>query len=263
MNSLCGLWHYRGFILGSVRREFQIKYLNSLLGACWAFLNPLAMILIYTVIFSQVMQGRLPANDNPLSYSFYLCTGILVWGLFSDVVGRAQSVFIEYANLLKKLQFPRICLPVIVVANALLHFVIVFGLFTFVLIVTNSFPGWPYIALLPVLLIQLLFSIGLGIGLGVLNVFFRDVGQFFGIGLQLWFWCTPIVYPLSMLPERVQPWLMLNPMARIIEADHQIIVAGEWPNWGDLLLPALLALLVCWWGMRTFKTHSAEMVDEL
>jgi lipopolysaccharide transport system permease protein len=221
------------------------------------------MILIYTVIFSRVMQGRLPGNHNPLAYSFYLCTGILIWGLFAEVVGRAQGVFLEYANLLKKLQFPRVCLPAIILINAVLNFLIVFTIFTAVLILTNSFPGWPYIALLPLLLIQLCFSIGLGIGLGVLNVFFRDVGQFVNIALQLWFWCTPVVYPLNILPEKVQGWLLFNPMTRIIEADHQILIAGEWPNWISLWWPMLLAVLFCWWGMRAFRVHSADMVDEL
>ena len=115
MGMLKSLWAYRGFILGSVKREFQLKYRNSLLGAAWTVLNPLAMIVVYTVIFSEVMRARLPGVGGTYAYSIYLCAGILTWGLFAEIVGRCQTMFIENANLLKKISFPRMCLPVIIV----------------------------------------------------------------------------------------------------------------------------------------------------
>ena len=112
MNSMLkALWTYRGFILGSVKREFQSKYSNSLLGAAWNVLNPLAMIVVYTMIFSQVMKARLAGVNSTFAYSIYLCAGILTWGLFAEITSRALNVFIENANLLKKLSFPRLCLP--------------------------------------------------------------------------------------------------------------------------------------------------------
>jgi lipopolysaccharide transport system permease protein len=120
------IWAYRGFIRESVKREFQIKYLNSLLGAAWSVINPLAMILIYTVIFVQVMRAKLPGVDSTFAYSIYLCAGVLTWGLFAEITGRAQNTFLENANLLKKLSFPRLCLPVVVVANAALNSAIIF-----------------------------------------------------------------------------------------------------------------------------------------
>ncbi|EKF9799803.1 ABC transporter permease, partial [Vibrio cholerae] len=120
MNMLRVLFNYRGFILGNVKREFKLKYQNSLLGAAWNVINPLAMIVVYTVIFSQIMRAKLPGIDNSFAYSIYLCSGILTWGLFSEIVGRAQNVFLENANLIKKINFPRICLPVTVLCNALL-----------------------------------------------------------------------------------------------------------------------------------------------
>ena len=119
------LWVYRGFILGSVKREFQAKYHNSLLGAAWTVIQPLAMIIVYTVIFSQVMKARLPGVNSTFAYSIYLCCGVLTWGLFAEITGRAQNVFLENANLLKKLSFPRICLPAVVVLNAGLNFAII------------------------------------------------------------------------------------------------------------------------------------------
>ncbi|WP_414705307.1 ABC transporter permease [Pseudomonas sp.] len=257
------VWNYRGFVLGSVKREFQTRYRNSLLGATWTILNPLSMIVVYTVIFSQLMRARLPGVDNSLAYGIYLCAGILAWGFFAEVIGRSQSVFLEHANLIKKLAFPRICLPLIVVLNAGVNFAIIFALFLGFLLVTDNFPGWALLGIVPVLLVQTAFSIGLGIILGVLNVFFRDVGQFVGIFLQFWFWFTPIVYPLSILPEGIQPLIDLNPMAPLIAAYQGIFVYGQWPDWHALWPTTLLAAALCLLGMRLFRKRSGEMVDEL
>ncbi|WP_175922323.1 ABC transporter permease [Burkholderia latens] len=256
-------WRYRGFIVSSVKREFQSRYRNSLLGGAWMIINPLAMIFVYTVIFSQLMRARLPGVDSNLAYSVYLCAGSLTWGLFADTLTRAQNVFLEQANLIKKLSFPRICLPIIVALNALLNFGIVFGLFTIFLLVSNNFPGWSYFALIPVLLLQVAFSMGLGIVLGVLNVFFRDVGQLFGVVMQFWFWFTPIVYPITVLPERVRHYIMFNPMARVITAYQDICVWHRMPNWYSLWPVLALAVLLCVAGAHIFRRHSAEMVDEL
>ena len=260
---LRGLWEFRGFILSSVKREFQSKYRNSLLGALWMVINPLAMILVYTVIFSQVMSAKLPGVDSTFSYSIYLCAGILTWGFFAEITGRAQNMFLEQANLLKKLSFPRLCLPVIVVVNASLNFAIIFTLFTFFLLLSGNFPGWSFLALVPVLAIQTAFAIGLGMSLGVLNVFFRDVGQFFGVVLQFWFWLTPIIYPITILPERFRPMMSLNPMASLVEAYQNILVSNQWPDWNKLLPIVLLAILLCILSLHLFRKHSGEMVDEL
>jgi lipopolysaccharide transport system permease protein len=254
---------YRGFILGSVKREFQLKYRNSILGAAWTVLNPLAMIIVYTVIFAEVMRNRMPGNSSTFSYSIYLCAGVLTWGLFAEITQRAQTVFIEHAGLIKKITFPRLCLPVIVVLNACLNFSIIFALFSAFLVVSGNFPGVVYVALLPLLLLQVLFSIGLGIILGVLNVFFRDVGQFFAILLQFWFWFTPVVYPVAALPEAVRGYLQFNPMAPLIMAYQDVIVKHAWPQWGSLLPLALMALLLCVFGLRLFRKRAGEMVDEL
>lgn len=262
-NMLKSLWAYRGFIFGSIKREFQSKYRNSLLGAAWTVINPLAMIIVYTVIFSQLMRAKLPGIDNTFAYSIYLCAGVLTWGLFAEIVGRAQNTFLEHANLLKKLSFPRLCLPVTVVANALLNFAIVFGLFTLFLLISGNFPGLVYLAFLPVLAILVAFAIGLGISLGVLNVFFRDVGQLFGIVIQFWFWLTPIVYPITVLPERVRVLMSYNPMANLIGAFQGILVTGQWPVWQSLLPVTIIAVAMCAFGMRLFRKHAGEMVDEL
>ena len=260
---LKGVWTYRGFIKGSVKREFQSKYRNSLLGAAWTILNPLAMIVVYPVVFSQVRGNRLPGSDSTFSYSIYLCAGVLTWGLFAEIVSRAKDVFLDNANLIKKINFPRICLPLIVVLSAGVNFAIIFGLFTGFLIVSGNFPGAVFLALVPVIAVLVLFAIGLGIVLGVLNVFFRDVGQLFGIVLQFWFWFTPIVYPLAALPDKVKVLMAVNPMAAVIAACQGVLVNGRWPQWATLFPTLLIALALCALGMLLFRGHAGEMVDEL
>ncbi|CAG9175588.1 hypothetical protein LMG23992_02996 [Cupriavidus laharis] len=256
-------WNYRGFIIGSVKREFQSRYRNSMLGAAWMIINPLAMIVVYTVIFSQMMRTRLPGVESHLAYSIYLCAGAFTWAFFAEIIGRSQNVFLDQANLIKKLNFPRICLPIIIVLNAGLNFVIVFSLFVAFLLVSGNFPGWAFGWLFPVLVIQIAFSIGLGMILGVLNVFFRDVGQLMGVVLQFWFWLTPIVYPLNALPDLARKAVELNPMTSIVSAYQDILVRGRAPDWMSLAPATALALVLCFAGMQLFRKRSGEMVDEL
>jgi lipopolysaccharide transport system permease protein len=257
------LWLYRGFILGTVKREFQLKYRYSILGSFWTVVNPLAMIFVYTVIFSEIMQARLPGIESRFSYSIYLCAGILTWGLFVEIVSRSQNIFIDNANLLKKLNFPRLTLPVVIVLSALLNFAVIFSLFTVFLLISGNFPGWIYLALFPVLLIQIAFSIGLGIIVGVLNVFFRDVGQFFSIILQFWFWLTPIVYSVNVLPANLQGYLSYNPLVPLIACYQSILTRGVLPEWNSLLPISLISIGLCVFGLRLFRKRVGEMVDEL
>ena len=263
MQLIRALWAYRGFVFGSVKREFESKYRNSLLGAVWTIINPLSMIVVYTVIFAKLMQAKLPGIDSTFGYSIYLCVGVLTWGFFTEIVTRAQNVFLENANLLKKISFPRLSLPVIVVANASLNFLIIFSLFVIFLVISGNFPGVVFLAIFPVLAIQILFSVGLGISIGVLNVFFRDVGQLFGVILQFWFWLTPVVYPVTILPESVVKFIHYNPMYPIMQAYQGIVVSGKWPDWTSLWPVALISVLLCALGMRLFRKHAGEMVDEL
>jgi len=258
-----GLWIYRGFILSSVKRDFQSRYRNSLLGVLWPLLQPLAMILIYTLIFSQVMRARLAGVDDSLAYGIFICAGILTWGLFAEVLNRSLTMFLDNANLLKKLSFPRLCLPVIVFFSASLNFAITLGLFLLVLAMIGRLPGETLLALPLLLGLQLLLALGLGLLLGVLNVFFRDVGQLFAIGLQLWFWLTPIVYPLNVLPEALQPWLALNPMSGLMQAYQGVFLHDAWPDWSELL-PIVLIAPVCWvLALLLYRAKSADMLDEL
>lgn len=257
------LWRYRGFVLGSVKREFQSKYQNSLLGGIWTVLQPLAMILVYTLVFSELMRARLPGVDTPFAFSIYLCAGVLTWGLFNEIVQRCMGVFLENGNMIKKLSFPRICLPAIVVLSALLNFSITLAIFLAFLAVTGNFPGGELVAILPLLFVQVAFALGLGIVIGVLNVFFRDVGQFFTIVMQFWFWFTPIVYSTATLPEAARGWISLNPMTGLMQSYQGIFLQHRWPDWSAVMPLAVLAAILCALGLVLFRRRSAEMVDEL
>lgn len=257
------VWAYRGFVLGTVKREFKLKYQRSILGATWAVLNPLAMIVVYTVIFAQVMQARLPGVDSTFAYSIFLCAGITTWGLFSEIVNRSQNLFLDNANLIKKLNFPRACLPAAVLLSALVNFGIVFGLFLVFLAITGNFPGWSVLAVLPLLAILVAFAIGLGMLVGILNVFFRDVGQFFGLFLNFWFWGTPIVYSPNILPEKLKPYAQLNPMTGLMTAFQEIFVSGMWPNWAQIAPVAALGIVLCVLALLLFSRCEGELVDEL
>jgi lipopolysaccharide transport system permease protein len=263
MGMIRALWGYRGFIVGSVQREFQSNYKNSMLGAAWTVIKPLAMIIVYTVVFAQVMQSKLPGTGSEFAYSIYLCAGLLTWNYFSEAVNRGQNVFLENANLLKKVNFPVLSLSVIALANATVNFAIIFGLFIVFLVASGSFPGLVFFAILPVLLIQVLLAFGLGLTLGILYVFFRDVGQLFGVVLQFWFWLTPVVYPLSILPAWAQQLVAYNPMTSIATAYQTVLVNARMPDWQSLWPVSLLAIVLCVLGLRLYQKHATEMVDEL
>jgi lipopolysaccharide transport system permease protein len=266
--SVASLWQYRAFILGSTKREFQTKYKNSLLGFAWPIINPLALILVYTLVFSKLMGARLPGagadgGSSIYAYSIYLCIGVIVWTLFAELTSRAQVVFLENANLLKKLNFPRLCLPVIVIFNAGLNFLIIFSLFTIFLLVTNNFPGYCFFAVIPLLAILIIFAIGLGMTLGVLNVFFRDIGYFYSVALQFWFWLTPIVYSVNVLPEKIRFLVSFNPLTNLFVAFQGIFVNHQAPDWSSLWFICILAVLLNINGFRLFRKRSGEMVDLL
>lgn len=263
MERLRALWHYRGFVISMVAREFRSRYLGSLLGSLWSVLNPLAMIFIYTVIFSRIMRAKLPGIDDSMAYGMYICSGLLPWTYFIELLSRFPNIFLDQAALIKKVNFPRITLPVIAFLSSTINFLIIFSVFLGFLALTGRFPGWVVLAFIPLLVIQQLFVIGLGILLGSVNVFFRDVGQFLNVVLQFWFWFTPIVYPVTILPERARRLIELNPLTPLVQAYQEIILYHQWPQWSHFIPHALGALLALAAGFMVFNRLSGEMVDEL
>ena len=261
---LRALWTYRAFIGSSVMREFNSRYRESLLGAFWSVANPLTMIIIYTVIFGQLMRPALPGHENtPFAFSIYLCAGVITWGLFAEMLGRVTSVFLDQGNLIKKTNFPRICLPAIAATSALLNFAIIFTLYLLFLALAGHWPGWPILGVVPLLALQVLFTLGLGVLLGTLNVFFRDIGQLTGVVLQFMFWLTPIVYTFNTLPAKAQAVLQFNPMLPLILGYQRIFLDQQWPNYRSLLALTLLTIVLLALGAKFFLARVGELVDEL
>ena len=260
---LQALWVYRKFVFSMVAREFRSRYQGSLLSYLWAILTPVLTIAIYLGVFSLVMRGRFPGADDPLSYGLFLCTGILVWGFFAEVVSKSQAVFVDSANLLKKMNFPRITLPIIVLLSGMINFALVGAVFIVLLLVLGRFPGAAVLAFVPLLAIQQGFAIGLGILLGTLHVFFRDIGQLWLVVVNLWFWLTPIVYHVDILPERFRALSRWNPLTPLFLAYQDIVLENAWPRWSELGLSAMAAVVFLALGLLTFRRLSGEMVDEL
>ena len=264
MHMFQALWAYRDFIYEMVKREFRGRYTRSLLGGLWAIIDPLSMIFIYTLIFSQLMSSRLPGVNDIWGYSIHLCAGIITWEYFIEVINRAQNMFLDQANLLKKINFPRSTLPMIVLLTATINFMIIFGLLLLFLLLIAHFPGWVVLGILPLLVIQQTIALGLGLILGTLNVFFRDISYMTGIILRFWFWLTPIVYPITILPDTVRDIVLYwNPMSIFIVGYQQILLTKTLPIWLDYLPYCFLAMALLAIGFFVYSKLSAEMTDEL
>lgn len=258
-----GVWKYRNFIVAAVSRDFSQRYKRSFLGALWAVLNPLSMVLVYTLVFSNLMQGRLFEDASTNAYSTYLIAGLLPWGLFAEIVSRGQMMFLDNGNLLKKAAFPKLCLPTIVVIGALQNFVIVFCLFLFGLMLQGEFKGLITIAILPVILVQIFLAAGAAILLATLNVFFKDVMQLTAIMLQFTFWLTPITYTMNIIPTGYQWIFSLNPLLPIFTAYQTILVRGMAPDWWSLAPSLLVAILINIFAWTILKARINEIVDEV
>ena len=252
------IWKYRHFIGAVIRYEFQTQYTKSILGSLWVIMNPLYMCIIYTTIFSYIVD----IDSTKFSYTLYVATGLLAWNFFTDIVNRSQVIYINYGNIIKQQNCPLFCLPLVVLALASMDFSISFGLFTVYLITTHTFPSWCYLGLIPVLLLQAIYAIGLGTILGLLNIFFRDVGRATTIFLQVGFWLTPAVYLIEKLPNSVQYGLKLNPLTAIMAAYQTIIVHQEWPHWSTLWFPLFITLLVNSLALKFYHQHIADLLDE-
>ena len=260
---LLSLWNYRFFIVSSIKTEFQARFARSRLGAFWMIIHPLAQVLMYALILSQIMRAKLPGIESQYAYPIYLIAGLVGWSLFIDIFNRSLTIFIDNANLLKKMSFPKLTLPLITIGTSLVNFLL---LFTVMYIIFIFLGHIPYHALywIPILVfITLGLSVGLGLFLGILNVFIRDIGQIMTIVLQFWFWFTPIVYATTIIPEKYQDLLLINPMTGIIMAYHNILVYDKIPQVSLLIYPTIVAIIALILAFVIFKKANEEMADVL
>ena len=258
-----GAWHFRDFVAASVKREFVSRYLGTQLGFFWAIAQPLALILIYTVVFASVMKPSLPGHSSRFAYSIYLTSGFITWSLFAELMTRSVGIFVHNANLLKKVNVPKITLPLIASLSALTQTAIILGLFIAFLFVSGNLPGWALLGIFPILAIAIAFAMGLGILLGTINVFYRDIEQSTGLVLQFWFWLTPIVYPARALPAFVEKMIEWNPMWPLVHGMQEIFLSGNVPAMSTLVYPAVFSMVALALARLAFGRLSGDLVDEL
>ena len=256
-------WQYRGLIGSLVRRELGLRSQRALWGHAWLVIQPAMQIVIYTVIFAGVLRARLPGVDDSFAYGFYVCAGIITWGYFADIVNRSCVLFLDHGYLLKAVPFPRSALPAALLLSATLNFAILAGLFAAVLAVSGRWPGWIALAWLPLLAVQVVLALGLGVLCGTLNAFYRDVGNAMGVLLQFWFWLTPIVYPIGILPDALRGALAWNPLVPLVSGYQRVAIQGAPPDWEACAGTALFASFAALCGWAVFRALSVDLVDEL
>jgi len=229
----------------------------------WLVLQPLTQVAIYALILSSVLSAKLPGIDNKYAYAIYLMAGMLAWSLFSEIVSRCLTIFVESGNLLKKIVFPKICLPLIVCGTALVNNFLLFLAILLVFTLLGHVPDWTLLWLPVMLVLIVALGTGLGLILGVLNVFMRDVGQVVPVLLQFCFWFTPIIYMPSMIPETYRGLLTLNPLFPLVTGYQNIMVFGSEPPFAGLIW--VLGLAVGLLGLAAFLLRGAspELVDAL
>jgi len=260
---LTSLWHYRYFILSSVKTEFRSRFARSKLGGFWMVLHPLAQVAIYALVLSAVLSAKLPGIDNRFAYALYLMSGILGWNLFSEVLGRSVNIFVENGNLIKKLSFPKITLPIVVVGTALVNNILLFAAILLVFGLLGHTPGLTILWLPMMVAITLGLAAGLGIFLAILNVFIRDISEIMGIVLQFWFWLTPIVYMHNIIPEQHRKLLFLNPLTSVIVGFQDILLYKKSPDFYSLIYPFVLAIVLLAAAFVMYKRGSEDMADAL
>ena len=258
---LLSAWRYRHFILSSIRAELFNRFVRSKLGGLWVVIHPLTQVLIYALILSNVLSAKMPGIDNRFAYAIYLCAGTLGWGLFLELVNRGLSLFIDNSNLIRKMAFPRITLPLIMLGSALINNVLLLLTMLAVFAALGHMPGMALLWLPFLTLVSLSLGLGIGLILGVLNVFVRDIGQVMTIVLQILFWFTPIVYPITIIPETLRGWLQFNPVYPIVSGYQAVLVYNRAPALSGLVVVFILSLAILAFALLLFRKAGPDLLD--
>jgi lipopolysaccharide transport system permease protein len=255
-----------GIILNYARHELVDRYAGSVLGGAWSFILPLVQILIFTLIFSEIMGAKmaaLGAEFEKYGYSIYLISGILAWNAFSGTLSRVTGFYEDHAGVIKKVPVDLMTLPVyVVIADTVIH-VVAMAFFAVFLILIGFPIGPSWLALPLVYGLQAAFAYGLGFFLANLAVFLRDVRELVSVVLQVWFWLTPIVYVVEIVPGGIGRLLALNPMFHVIGAYRDIVVARTLPDPAALAYPGALAVLFLAAGLLMFRRLERHIRDLL
>lgn len=260
---LASAWRYRRFILSSIEVEFRGRFARSRMGLLWMVAQPLAQVAIFSFVLSGLLSMRMPGNAGPYAYVIYLMAGSLSWSLFSEIVTRCAPVFVDNAALIRKVSFPRVTLPIIVTGVALVNNLALFVVIALAAMLLGFPPSAAWLWLLPMTMLTAALAAALGVIVGTLNVFVRDVGQSVPVVLQVVFWLTPIVYFQDVLPKTYAHWLDLNPLTHVVTAYQGIFLLARGPEWSTLVPVAGLAAVLLVAGLGLFRRASGEMPDVL
>jgi len=251
-----------------VQRDLEGRYKGSVLGKLWPLINQVSQLLIYTYVFGIVLKVKLSLaglpEDNSLVFGLWLFAGLVPWLAFSGGLAQSTLSVINQPNLVKKVVFPLTLLPLVPILSSFIESTFgLMALVTFVALLTQKLH--PTLLLLPIVwLPQLCLSAGLGFLTAGLTVFLRDIPQTLGVILNLWFYATPLIYPVSLIPQPFQTWIFwINPMAAIGELYRDMILTGtvtHWSEWGVATLVSVLILLGGFWCYRKLRPAFADVL---
>jgi lipopolysaccharide transport system permease protein len=258
------LWRHRQLIAQMTRREVVGRYKGSALGLLWSFLNPVFMLAVYTFVFSVVFNAKWGVGEETKTqFALVLFVGMIVHGLFAEVLNRAPGLILGNVNYVKKVIFPLEILPVISIGAGLFHALVSLLVLIFALAIFSGFVPWTAILILIVLLPLVILTLGLAWIFASLGVFIRDIGQTINIITTVMMFLAPVFYPVTSLPENIRPIIMANPLTFIIEQAREVLIWGHLPDWFGLGVYTLGAIAVAWAGFAWFQKTRKGFADVL
>lgn len=257
MSFINDIYKYRELLKVNIKKEVRGKYKGSWLGIVWTFLNPLLMLLVYSLVFPYILRV------NVENYTIFMIVALIPWTFFTVAIQAGTGSVVANGNILKKVYFPREIIPISMITSQLVNFLIT-TIIMFLFIIFSGVGFSIHIWLFPILIIiQYLLTLGLIFILSALTVFIRDIDHFVSVFLTLGFYATPIVYEASMLPEHYKWLLKINPMAQLIEAYRFILFYHRYPDFNQLLFVGALSLFFLVFGYVVFKKLEKSFVEEL
>lgn len=257
------LLQHRQLIVQMIKRDVIGRYKGSMMGLGWSFFNPLLMLAVYTFFFSVVFKSRWGGSDSNASFAIILFVGMIIHGLFAEIVNSAPSVILANVNYVKKVVFPLEILSLISVGSAIFHAMI--GLVVLVIIQCVISQSLPWTAIFfPIILCPLiLVALGFSWFLASLGVYARDVGQVTGLFTTILLFLSPVFYPMSALQPEYQVFLQMNPLTFIIEEGRKSLIFGVAPDWFGWCVAMMSGLVVMWSGFWWFQKTRKGFADVL
>jgi len=250
-------WRRRDLIMSFAMRDIKARYKQTALGAAWAVLQPLSMMLVFTAVFS--LFAKIPSDGVP--YPVFAYSGLLFWIFFANVLSGGTVAMVANSPLIRKIYFPRETLLIAVIMAGALDLVIASMLFAALLAYYKITVALSILWVIPLLILQMVFSLGMISLLSAIHVNFRDIGHGLPLLSQLWMFATPVAYPLSVVPNWILPIYMLNPMTPIIDGYRRAILHGKPPDFGALSVAAILIVICCGVALTVFKRAEGTFAD--